>query len=138
MIGEITQAKAARSFGRQGKLRFRIRELRLPGGFTQPVEGTLAGIDSTKKENLKIDSEGGVQQKQSQAHVIVPMALNFLAARAFDTDENQALNRAVASNGFGIHRPACRNSGRLTRCGSRYWVLCGCPFGLRPLAGAWT
>ncbi len=102
MIGEITQAKAARSFGRQGKLRFRIRELRLPGGFTQPVEGTLAGIDSNKKENLKIDSEGGVQQKQSQAHVIVPLALSFLAARAFDTDENQALNRAVASNGFGV------------------------------------
>ncbi len=102
MIGEITQAKAARSFGRQGKLRFRIRELRLPGGFTQPVEGTLAGIDSNKKENLKIDSEGGVQQKQSQDHVIVPLALNFLAGRAFDTDENQALNRTVASNGFGV------------------------------------
>jgi hypothetical protein len=102
MIGEITQAKAARSFGRQGKLRFRFRELRLPGGFTQPVEGTLSGIDSSKKENLKIDSEGGVQQKQSQNRVIVPLALNFLAGRAFDTDENQVLNRAVASNGFGI------------------------------------
>ena len=102
MIGEITQAKAARSFGRQGKLRFRFRELRLPGGFTQPMEGTLAGIDASKKENLKIDSEGGVQQKQSQNRVIVPIVLNFLAGRAFDTDENQVLNRAVASNGFGI------------------------------------
>jgi hypothetical protein len=102
MIGEITQAKAARSFGRQGKVRFRFRELRLPGGFTQPVEGTLAGIDSNKKENLQIDSEGGVQQKQSQNRVIVPLALNFLAGRAFDTDENQVLNRTVASNGFGI------------------------------------
>jgi hypothetical protein len=102
MIGEITQAKAARSFGRQGKLRFRFRELRLPGGFTQPMEGTLAGIDSNKKENLKIDSEGGVQQKQSQSRVIVPVVLNFLAGRAFDTDENQVFNRAVASNGFGI------------------------------------
>ncbi len=101
MIGEITQAKAARSFGRQGKLRFRFRELKLPGGFTQPVEGTLAGIDSNKKENLKIDSEGGVQQ-QSQNRVIVPLALTFLAGRAFDTDENQIVNRAVSSNGFGI------------------------------------
>jgi hypothetical protein len=102
MIGEITQVKAARSFGRQGKLRFRFRELRLPGGFTQPVEGTLAGVDSNKKEDLKIDSEGGVQQKQSQNRVIVPVVLNFLAGRAFDTDENQVLNRTVASNGFGI------------------------------------
>ena len=102
MIGEITQAKAARSFGRQGKLRFRFREMRLPGGFTQPVEGTLTGVDSNKKENLKIDSEGGIQQKQSQGRVIVPVVLNFLAGRAFDTDENQVLNRAIASNGFGI------------------------------------
>jgi hypothetical protein len=102
MIGEITQAKAARSFGRQGKLRFRFRELRLPGGFTQPVEGTLAGIDASRNQNLKIDSEGGVQQKQSQGRVIVPVALNFLAGRAFDTDENQILNRTIASNGFGI------------------------------------
>jgi hypothetical protein len=102
MIGEITQAKAARSFGRQGRLRFRFRELRLPGGFTQPVEGTLAGVDSNKKESLKIDSEGGVQQKQSQNRLIVPVVLNFLAGRAFDTDENQVFNRAIASNGFGI------------------------------------
>jgi hypothetical protein len=101
MIGEITQARAARSFGRQGKLRFRFRELKLPGGFTQPVEGTLAGIDSNKKENLKIDSEGGVQQ-QSQNRVIVPLALTFLAGRAFDDDQNQTVNRTVASNGFGI------------------------------------
>jgi hypothetical protein len=101
MIGEITQAKAARTFARQGKLRFRFRELKLPGGFTQPVEGTLAGIDSNKKENLQIDSEGGVQP-QAQNRVIVPLALTFLAGRAFDNDQNQVVNRTVASNGFGI------------------------------------
>ena len=59
-------------------------------------------LDASKNQNLKIDSEGGVQQKQSQNRVIVPMALNFLAGRAFDTDENQILNRTVASNGFGF------------------------------------
>ncbi len=26
--------------------------------------------------------------------------------------------------------PACRHSSQLTQCGSRYWLLCGCPFGL--------
>ena len=41
LIGEITQAKPARSFSRQGKLRFRFRQLKLPTGFTEPVEGTL-------------------------------------------------------------------------------------------------
>ncbi len=101
LVGEITQTKRARSFGRQGKLRFRFRELKLPSGFSQPVEGTLAGIDSSKAANLQIDSEGGIQQK-SQNRVIVPLVLTLLAGRAFDDDGSQAFHSAVASNGFGI------------------------------------
>ncbi len=101
LIGEITQAKPARSFGRQGKLRFRFRELKLPSGFTQPVEGTLAAADSNKSANLRMDSEGGVQPK-SQNRVIVPLVLTLLAGRALDDDGSAAAHGAVASNGFGI------------------------------------
>jgi hypothetical protein len=101
LVGEITQAKAARSFGRQGKLRFRFRELKFPTGFSQPVEGSLAGADSDKSANLQMDSEGGIQPK-SQNRVIVPLVLTLLAGRAFDDDGSQAAHSAVASNGFGI------------------------------------
>jgi hypothetical protein len=101
LIGQITQAKAARSFGRQGKLRFRFRELKFPSGFSQPVEGTLAGVDSNKSANLQMDSEGGVQPK-SQNRVIAPLVLTLLAGRAFDDDGSQLAHSAVASNGFGI------------------------------------
>jgi hypothetical protein len=101
LTGEITQAKPARSFGRQGKLRFHFKELKLPSGFSQPVEGTLSGVDSDKSANLQIDPEGGIQP-QSQNRVVVPLLLTLLAGRAFDDDENQTLNHAVASNGFGI------------------------------------
>ena len=66
LVGEITQTKPARSFGRQGKLRFRFRELKLPSGFTQPVEGTLAGVDANKSANLQIDSEGGIAAKATK------------------------------------------------------------------------
>ncbi len=101
LIGEITQTKPARSFGRKGKLRFRFRELKLPGGFSQPVQGTLAGVDANKAEDLQIDSEGGIQQR-SQNKVIVPLVLTLLAGRAFDNDGSQLGHSAVASNGFGI------------------------------------
>ena len=101
LTGEITQAKPARSFGRQGRLRFHFKELKLPGGFSQPVEGTLAGVDSNKSANLQIDPEGGIQP-QSQNRVVVPLLLTFLAGRALDDDESQTLNNAAASNGFGI------------------------------------
>jgi hypothetical protein len=100
-VGEITQAKAARSFGRAGKLRFRFKELKLPSGFSQPVNGTLAGVDAGKSANLQMDPEGGVQP-QSQNRVIAPLILTLLAGRAFDDDGSQLVNSAVASNGFGI------------------------------------
>jgi hypothetical protein len=101
IVGEVTQTKPARSFGRQGKLRFRFRQLRLPTGFTQPVEGTLAGVDADKSANLQIDSEGGIAPKP-QNRVLLPLVLTFLATRGLDNDGNQAVNGAVASNGFGI------------------------------------
>jgi hypothetical protein len=101
LVGQITQAKPARSFGRQGKLRFRFRELKFPSGFSQPVEGTLAGADSNKAANLQIDPEGGIQPK-AQNRVIVPLVLTLLAGRALDDDGNAAAHGAVASNGFGI------------------------------------
>jgi hypothetical protein len=101
LTGEVTQAKPARSFGRQGKLRFHFKELKLPSGFSQPVEGTLSRVDSDKSAHLQIDPEGGIQP-QSQNRVVVPLLLSLLASRAFDDDENQTLNNAVASNGFGI------------------------------------
>jgi hypothetical protein len=101
LSGEITQAKAARSFGRQGKLRFRFRELRLPTGFAQPIDGTLSGVDANKSANLEVDSEGGVAPK-TQNRIIVPLALTLLAGRALDDDGSQVAHSAVASNGFGI------------------------------------
>jgi hypothetical protein len=101
LVGEITRAKPARSFARQGKLRFRFRELRLPSGFVQPVEGMLTGVDSNKGTNLEMDSEGAVQPK-TQNRVILPLVLTLLATRAFDDDGNLAAQTTVASNGFGI------------------------------------
>jgi hypothetical protein len=101
LVGEITQAKRAKSFGRSGKLRFHFRELKLPSGFSQPVEGTLAGVNANKSADLQIDSEGGIAPKP-QNRVVLPLVLTLLAGRAFDDDGSQLGNSAVASNGFGI------------------------------------
>ncbi len=101
LVGEITRTKAARSFGRQGKLRFKFREIRLPGGFVEPVHANLTGIDSLKSENLEVDAEGEVQPKPRN-RVTAPLVLALLASRGFDQDDNKQLNGAVAANGFGI------------------------------------
>lgn len=101
LIGEVTQAKPARSFGRQGRLRFHFKELKLPTGFSQPVEAALAGIDSNKSANLQVDSEGGVQP-QSRNRVVLPLVFTLLAGRAYDEDGNHVLNGALGSNGLGL------------------------------------
>jgi hypothetical protein len=101
LVGEITLAKPARSFSRQGKLRFHFKELRFPTGFSEPVEGSLAGADSNKSANLQIDPEGGVEP-QPLNRVVAPLILTFLAGRAFDSGQDRTINRAVSSNGLGI------------------------------------
>lgn len=101
LVGTVTQSKPAKSFGRAGKMRFDFRELKLPGAASKPVQGTLAGANSSKSEKLKIDSEGGVQP-QPKNKVIVPLVLTFLAGRALDGDGNLTAGTAVSSNGFGI------------------------------------
>jgi hypothetical protein len=101
LIGEVTKAKPARSFGRQGRLRFHFTQLKLPTGFSQPVQAALAGIDSNKSANLQVDSEGGIQP-QSRNRVILPLVFTLLSARAYDEDGNHMLNSAIGSNGFGL------------------------------------
>jgi hypothetical protein len=101
LVGTVTQAKPAKSFGRKGKLRFSFRELQMPDGFQQDVNGMLAGADAARAADLQIDAEGGVQPKQKN-RTVVPLALSILASRALDSDGSQAANGTVASNGFGI------------------------------------
>ncbi|MES2220068.1 MAG: hypothetical protein V4587_03780 [Acidobacteriota bacterium] len=101
LVGTITQAKPARSFGRTGKLRFDFRELEFPGAASKPVQGSLSGVDSNQSDKLKIDTEGGVEP-QPKNRVIVPLVLTFLASRALDNDGNLTANTAVSSNSFGI------------------------------------
>lgn len=102
LVGVITQARPARSFGRQGKLRFHFRELRLPDGFSQPVQSTISGIDSSGENKLQLDSEGGVQPR-SQNRVAIPLMLSLLATTALDGDGGSQVGQdTVASNGFGI------------------------------------
>jgi hypothetical protein len=101
LIGTVTQSKPARRFGRKGKLRFSFRELKLPDGFSKPVEGSLAAADSNGSQGLEIDSEGGVQPK-AQNRIVVPVVLTLLASRALDDDGSAAAHGAVASNGLGL------------------------------------
>jgi hypothetical protein len=106
MIGEVTQAKPARRFGRAGALHFDFRQLVLPTGTTQNVQASLTGADSDASQKLALDSEGQVKPKP-QDKLLIPFALLVLAARPLDVDKGDGAGGgfgkdAVASNSLGV------------------------------------
>ena len=103
LIGAVTRAKPARSFGRAGALSFSFRQLILPGEAPQSVQASLVGADSASSANLTMNSEGEVQPKP-QDKLLVPFILLTLAARPLDRDhgDNAFGKDAVASNSLGL------------------------------------
>ena len=101
LIGKVTTAKAARSFGRNGKLRFNFQQVQFPQGASRPVEGSLSGASSDKTQDLSLDAEGTVTPR-SQASAIAPLLLTFLAGRSLDQDGVMAVNTGLSSNAFGF------------------------------------
>jgi len=101
LVGRVSTAKAARSFGRNGKLRFTFQQVRFPEGFDRSVEGSLAGAATEKTQNLSLDAEGTITPR-NQSSVIAPLLLTMLAGRALDQDGHLTAQTGVASNGFGL------------------------------------
>jgi hypothetical protein len=100
LIGKVTSAKAARSLGRNGKLRFTFQQVRFPEGFGRSVEGSLAGAATEKSQDLTLDAEGTISPR-NQSSAVAPLLLTMLAGRALDEDGNLTAQTGVASNGFG-------------------------------------
>lgn len=101
LLGAVTQAKAARLFGRAGALHFDFRQIELPTG-TENVQASLAEADSAAGQKLALDSEGQVKPKP-QDKFLVPFTLLVLAARPLDEDPGSSFGKdAVASNSLGV------------------------------------
>lgn len=100
LVGRVTKTKAARSFGRNGNLRFSFQQLKLPAKPAQNVQGSVAGAMAAGGRTMSMDAEGNVSQKNNGG-VLAPIALGILAGRALDTDGNMTAQTGVASNGFG-------------------------------------
>jgi hypothetical protein len=101
LVGTVTRAKPARSFHRDGSLRFDFRQLQMPGGSREQIIGSVTGLEANAGAALKMDSEGGVKS-QPQGKVIVPFILTMLANHVLDADSNLTAGAAVGSNGMGL------------------------------------
>ena len=100
LVGRVTTTKAARSFGRNGHLRFSFQQLKLPAKPAQTVQGSVTGAMASGDKTMSMDAEGNVSGKNNGG-VLAPIVLGLLAGHALDTDGNMGVQTGVASNGFG-------------------------------------
>jgi len=111
LIGTVVMAKKARSFHRSGQLRFNFQRVDLPhevanlrsaGPAPTPapmrVQATLEAAEGSGPTPVKVDSEGGVQAKESKTRFIAPVISLLLASRAADNDAGHH-NAAGATGG---------------------------------------
>jgi hypothetical protein len=103
LVGNITQAKPSRQFGRSGALRFEFHQLILPSGQHQNITVNLAATDSSTTQTLAIDNEGNVKPAP-QDKIIVPAILLAFAVAPLDPDpgdNDEFFKNAGASNSLG-------------------------------------
>jgi hypothetical protein len=95
--GTVVVAKKARSFHRGGQLRFNFQGIDLPeqvanlrpGSPTPPAaaaQAILGAAEGNGTAPIKVDSEGGVQAKESKTRFLAPAISLVLASRAADND----------------------------------------------------
>jgi len=83
--GSIVQAEPAKHMARNGQLRFIFHELILPGGLDHKVDALLAGVESDRANNLKLDSEGGAHAAESNSRYLKTAVSVGLATVSFGT-----------------------------------------------------
>jgi hypothetical protein len=96
LTGTVVLAKKARSFHRAGQLRFNFQTVDLPQEFAnlrpavslrKPIQQvTLESAEPGGSAPIKVDSEGGIQAKESKTRFIAPVISLMLASRAADND----------------------------------------------------
>jgi len=99
LIGTVVVAKKARSFHRGGQLRFNFQRVDLPpeaanlrpaAPRAEPMntQAILAGAEGNGTAPIKVDSEGGVEAKESKTRFIAPVISLILASRAADNEHH--------------------------------------------------
>jgi hypothetical protein len=106
LTGEVTQAKQARHWHRNGQLRVLFESVQSPTLESQPLRGSLYSVDAAAGSGVTVDEEGGTTIANSKTRFVAP-ALALLALRGsahqeheLDNDDpGQAAHMVTHSNG---------------------------------------
>jgi len=99
--GSVLQVEPARHMKKNGQLRIAFRELVPPEGVERKVEATLAGVQSGKDANVKLDAEGGAEATTSKTRYLNTAVSLALAAASTRTDEDSPGASSPGARGAG-------------------------------------
>ncbi len=144
LTGTVVVAKRARFFHRPGQLRFNFQRVDLPAALEPThaiaptvltTRATLEAAEGSGPAPIKVDSEGGVQAKESKTRFIAPVISLMLASRAADNDAgrhhdaggtgdpNVAGRTFGGGSGFGMLGAAVAQSSRYVGMAFGYYGL---------------
>ena len=78
LVGEVTFAKAAEHWHRNGQIRFLFENIQLTGQPSSPLLGSLYSADVSQDAHVAIDDEGGARVTNSKSRFVAPV-LSVLA-----------------------------------------------------------
>jgi hypothetical protein len=121
LTGVVKQARPARFFHRNGRMRFAFEDVELPqlAGFRPPsaerVQAQLASVESDPRSAIKVDGEGTAKATESKARFLAPAIALLVASKSVDDDAGRHVHgvsdapnanyggRAVGGfSGFGL------------------------------------
>ncbi len=89
--GSVVQVASARRLGRNGQLRFAFHDLVLPDGVEEKVDAVLNGVEASKADHLKLDSEGGAQATSPKSRYLKTGIAMGMAAVSLGGDSDSKI-----------------------------------------------
>jgi hypothetical protein len=94
--GSVVEVQPAGFWKHNGQLRFVFRDLVLPNGLDDKIQGIVQGVQANAADRLQVDSEGGaVPQTPKTRYLRSAVSIGLAAA----THEDEAFNRAEGGAG---------------------------------------
>jgi hypothetical protein len=101
--GSVVEVRPARHLSRNGQLRIAFREIAPPEGITQVIQANLKALESAKRDNIQLDSEGGAEaQTPKKRYVQTSIAIGLAAASSGDDGLNRVEGGAGGFRVVGI------------------------------------
>jgi hypothetical protein len=97
--GEVTVARPARSFHRNGQLRFLFDTVHLPASEPVTLLASLRAVDVSADDHVAVDEEGGARTTDSKKRFIAP-ALAVLALAGAGDDHHHVADHDADDAGF--------------------------------------